>query len=69
MQVIDWVLENKAWLFSGLLIVVPLAIIGRILAKRSIVQKQKAGHNSVNIQATGNVSVADTTAKPKSKDE
>jgi len=66
--VIEWVVNNRAWLFSGLLIVVPLAIIG-IFAKRSIVQKQKAGHNSVNIQATGNVSVTDTTAKPKLKDE
>lgn len=47
---IDWVLEKKAWLFSGLRIAVALAIIGWIFAKRSIIQKQKAGDNSVNVQ-------------------
>jgi hypothetical protein len=56
--VIDWILQNKAWLFSGLLVAVPIAIVGWILAKRSVVQKQKAGNNSVNIQGMGNTTVS-----------
>jgi len=50
---IDWIIENKEWLFSGLAIAVPVAIISWIFAKRrsSKVQSQDGGNNSTFIQA------------------
>jgi len=56
---IEWIIENKTWLFSGLAIAIPIAIIGWIISrsKNKIVQKQKSGSRSVNIQAGGDVSL------------
>lgn len=31
----DWIMENKEWLFSGVGVAVPLAIIGWLCSKRS----------------------------------
>jgi uncharacterized Tic20 family protein len=55
----EWILANKAWLFSGLLVTVPTAIIGGLIAwKRSRhSQVQRSGHNSINIQAAGNIDI------------
>ena len=57
MKWINWIVENKAWLFSGILIAIPLAIFGWIVGKRAIThkQKQRGGNGSVNIQADGNI--------------
>jgi len=30
----DWIIENKEWLFSGVAVAVPLAIIGWLYSKR-----------------------------------
>lgn len=32
---LDWIRENKEWLFSGVAVAVPLAIIGWLCSKRS----------------------------------
>ena len=32
---VDWIIENKEWLFSGVAVAVPLAIIGWTFSKRS----------------------------------
>ncbi len=36
----DWILENKAWLFSGIAIAVPLALISWFLGCRKNKQTQ-----------------------------
>ena len=66
---IEWLIANKAWLFSGILVALPLAIIGWLFMRRSIVQKQKAGHSSVNIQGTGDVTVKRSESKPGPNDD
>ena len=53
----DWVLENKDWLFSGIAIAIPIAIIGWLISSKSNRQVQKGGKNSTNIQVGGNLNV------------
>jgi predicted negative regulator of RcsB-dependent stress response len=52
-----WIIENQEWLFSGVAIAVPLAIIGWFLASKKQVQKQKSGSHSTNIQITGGINI------------
>jgi hypothetical protein len=54
---IEWIAQNKAWLFDGLLVAVPIAIFGWIFASRSdrTRQTQKGGKSSFNIQVGGHV--------------
>lgn len=63
---IDWIVSNKEWLFSGILIAIPIAIISLIVKNVKISQKQKSGANSTNIQIGGNFSVSNNGGK---KDE
>jgi hypothetical protein len=58
---VEWIIENKTWLFSGLAVAIPLAIIGWILSRHrnKTVQKQKSGSRSVNIQAGRDVSIGE----------
>ncbi len=55
----NWIFENKEWLFSGIAIAVPLAIIGWLMtnSKKQIRQNQKSGSGSINIQSGGNVNI------------
>lgn len=46
----DWILDNKDWLFSGIAIAIPLAIIGWLIGKKKNSQTQNSGDNSTNIQ-------------------
>lgn len=64
-----WIIENKEWLFSGVLVALPLALLGWILGKRAVahLQRQKGGQGSVNIQAGGNVHLG--TRKPDDEAE
>lgn len=50
----EWILKNKEWLFSGIAIAIPLAIIGWLISSRGNKQIQKSGKNSTNIQIGGN---------------
>lgn len=58
MDWVNWVIDNKQWLFSGIGVVVVTSIIGWIVARlrRKIVDEtrkhleQAAGDNSTNIQ-------------------
>ncbi|MEE9337499.1 MAG: hypothetical protein V3U87_05420 [Methylococcaceae bacterium] len=54
----DWLVENKDWLFSGIAIAIPLSVLGWIInkRKRSRIQNQKGGDSSTNLQAGGNIS-------------
>ena len=53
----EWIIENKNWLFSGIAIAVPLAIVGWIISIRRNKQVQKGGKNSTNIQVGGNFKI------------
>jgi hypothetical protein len=53
----EWIAENKDWLFSGVAIAIPLAIIGWLISSRKNKQVQKGGHNSTNLQVGGNLSL------------
>ncbi len=43
---LDWIMENKNWLFSGVLVAVPLAVIGWVCSKRSTRDINIGSHNS-----------------------
>lgn len=49
----EWIVENKDWLFSGIAIALPLAIVGWFISSRKNRQSQKGGNNSTNIQVGG----------------
>lgn len=53
----EWITENKDWLFSGVAIAIPLAIIGWLISSRRNKQVQKGGNNSTNIQVGGSLSL------------
>lgn len=53
----NWIIENKEWLFSGFAIAVPLAIIGWFFSSRGVNQVQKSGDNSTNLQVGGNLKI------------
>lgn len=53
----EWILKNKEWLFSGVAIAIPLAIIGWFFSSRENKQVQKSGNNSKNIQVGGNLEI------------
>jgi hypothetical protein len=66
----DWIVANKEWLFSGLLVAVPIALLGWLIgSRRKRSQTQKAGDHSVNIQVGGNVDVdeASRNERPDTK--
>ena len=53
----EWIIQNKEWLFSGIAIAIPLAIIGWFFSSRGTKQVQKSGNNSTNIQVGGNLKI------------
>jgi len=53
----DWIIQNKDWLFSGIAIAIPIALIGWYVSNKSNKQIQKGGNNSTNIQIGGNLNV------------
>lgn len=58
---IEWMIENKTWLFSGLAVAVPIAILGWIISRQrnKTVQKQKSGSRSINVQAGSDVIIGE----------
>ena len=55
-QVLDYIVNNKEWIFSG----IGVAVISWILFRRSSSKKmtQKSGDNSTNIQVGGSINVS-----------
>ena len=51
----DWILNNKEWIFSGIGVAVIVAIVGLVFGKQKNKQIQKSGNNSINIQVGGDV--------------
>ena len=55
----EWIIENKEWLFSGIAIALPLSIVGWIISNRGDKQVHKGGKNSTNIQVGGDFKIGD----------
>ena len=55
----EWIIENKEWLFSAIAIALPLSIVGWIISNRGDKQVQKGGKNSTNIQVGGDFKIGD----------
>ncbi len=54
----QWVIDNKEWLFSGVGIFVITVVISIFTSKkRAIKQTQKSGSNSTNYQSTGDINI------------
>lgn len=53
----EWIIQNKEWLFSGIAIAIPLSVIGWLLSRSGNKQTQKSGDNSTNIQVGGNLKI------------
>ena len=53
----EWILENKEWLFSGVAIAIPLAIIGWFFSCRINKQTQKGGDTSTYMQMGGDFKI------------
>lgn len=56
----EWIAENRDWLFSGVAIALPLATIGWFISSSKHKQTQKGGDNSTNIQAGGNLQIGNS---------
>jgi hypothetical protein len=56
----EWFIQNKEWLLSGIAVSVPIAIIGWLFVRRrrQNIQKQRSGDGSVNIQIGGSINIA-----------
>lgn len=56
---LEWLINNKEWLLSGIAVAIPLSLIGWFISKHTSknknTQSQISGDNSENIQAGGNV--------------
>lgn len=53
----EWIIANKAWLFDGIAVAVPIAVITWFFTKKDNKQSQKGGKNSTNIQVGGNFKI------------
>lgn len=55
----EWIVENKEWLFSGAAIAIPLAIIGWLFSSRGSKQVQNGRDRSTNIQVGRDLKIGD----------
>lgn len=53
----DWIIENKEWLFGGVAIALPLAFIGWFISRTKNKQTQRGGKDSTNIQVGGSINI------------
>lgn len=54
----QWIFNNKEWVFSGIGVFVLTVIVGFFFKKKSsITQTQKSGKNSTNYQAGGDIKI------------
>lgn len=58
---LDWLIQNKTWLFSGIAVSVPVALIGWILSRkkcgRNIVQRTRGKNSPVVNTNKGKVDI------------
>lgn len=50
----EYFINNKEWLFSGVAIAIPIALVSWFFSSQGKKQNQKGGDNSTNIQIGGN---------------
>lgn len=48
--VIEWIVNNRQWLFSGVLVALPISLISWLISRSKARQIQKGGRESINIQ-------------------
>jgi len=54
----QWIIENKEWIFSGAGIFAISLLAGFFIKRKSTTtQAQKAGNNSTNYQAAGDINI------------
>lgn len=57
-DIISLIVENRAWIFEGIGVVILVGLVGWLFKRRSAAsQSQIAGDNSVNIQVGRNLRV------------
>ncbi len=66
-NMLNYIAENKQWLFSGLGIVLLGWIIKFIFFRNKPTQVQKSGKDSISIQAGGDVNIGDAKWMDKNK--
>jgi len=61
---IEWITKNYQWIFSGIGVLIISTIIMFLFKSKKkgheIIQKQKSGKNSINIQSTKNIKIKDS---------
>jgi len=69
-DIIKWCLENKEWVFSGIAVAIPIAIVTWLLSRRSsLKQTQKGGNLSINIQVGQDLKINKPNNREGNKDE
>ena len=53
----NWLINNKEWLLSGVAVAIPLAVLGFLLKKKQPQQKQVIGKNSKGNQAGRDINI------------
>ncbi|MEN3787532.1 hypothetical protein ABDZ30_15410 [Aeromonas veronii] len=59
----NWLMENKDWIFSGIGVSVLFFIISLFRKSTNPKQVQKSGKNSTNYQASGNINIGTKSDK------
>jgi len=55
---VQWIIDNKEWIFSGAgVFLISLIIAFSMRNKRSINQNQKSGKNSTNYQSASDINI------------
>ncbi len=70
---VDWLIANKEWVFSGVGVVIVVSIVGFIFRHKknaSVEQHQVSGKNSINVQGAGNINLSlNPTSEKKDVDK
>jgi len=59
---IDWLIKNKEWFFSGLGVTIISIVVGLIFREKSSLS-QKSGNNSINYQAGESINIGNKNDK------
>jgi hypothetical protein len=51
MQIVEWIVTNKEWAFSGIGVFIVGLFLSRAAINRKTTQKIKSGDNSINTQS------------------
>ncbi|HZH60697.1 MAG TPA: hypothetical protein VEY70_14210 [Metabacillus sp.] len=59
----EWIMENKEWVFSGIGVFILSTIVTLMVRKSSNNQKQKVGNNSTGIQVGRDLKIGEKDGK------